>query len=85
MGISIKNDEVERMIRDLCALTNLGLTDAIFLAVKECLDARRKESSEEHELRMKELDEAIARFRAMPVYDPRGHADMLYDKDGLPK
>jgi len=85
MGISIKNEEVEKMIRQLAAETGVSVTDAVRHAVKDRLELLRAVPAELEARRKDRLDELIAAFRRVPVRDDRDHADMLYDADGLPR
>lgn len=85
MGISIKNDEVEAMIRLMAEKSGKPITDAIRIAVSEWLAARGHRERNDEEERQKQIDELLESARRWPVYDDREHGDMLYDRDGLPK
>lgn len=85
MGISIKNDEVEDLIRRVAAAMDKPITDAIRTVTADWLEAHGKKVRSDEEQRQKSLDDILARFRSWPVYDDREHGDMLYDDDGLPK
>lgn len=85
MGISIKNEEVEALIRQMAQATGKPITESIRLAVLDWLENQNIRQRTNEEVRQKKLDELIKRMHAWPVYDDRDHGDMLYDKDGLPK
>jgi hypothetical protein len=85
MGISIKNDEVEAMIRLAAEAMDKPLTDAVREVTAEWLHTRKIRLRSEEEERQKKIDESLAELRRWPVYDDRDHGDMLYDENGLPK
>jgi antitoxin VapB len=81
MGISIKNPEAERLIRQLAELTGEGQTEAVMHAVQEKIDRVQSERSQRF-ARMR----AIADRMAPLLKDLPDHGDYLYDKEtGLPK
>lgn len=84
MGISIKNDEVETLIRQMADAMDKPLTDAVREAAIHWLEAHHVRERTMEEQRQKRLDDLLGRFRKWPVYDDRDHADMLYDENGLP-
>jgi hypothetical protein len=85
MGISIKNDEVEALIRQAAEAMDKPITDAVREATAEWLHAHRVRQRSAEEMRQKVIDETLAELRRWPVYDDRNHGDMLYDDDGLPR
>ena len=85
MGISIKNDEVETLIRQLAEVEHAGVTEVIERAVRDRIAKLKQIEAVDEEDRQRRLDETLKRFRSYPVYDDRDHGDMLYDEDGLPK
>ena len=85
MGISIKNDEVERVIRQMADKTGLPITESIHIAVKAWLASHEDAKAADEAHRRKPLDDIVGRIRRWPVYDDRDHGEMLYDRDGLPK
>jgi antitoxin VapB len=81
MGISIKNPEAERLIRQLAELTGEGQTEAVTHAGQEKIDRVQSERSQRF-ARMR----AIADRMAPLLKDLPDHGDYLYDKEtGLPK
>lgn len=85
MGISIKNEDVEAMIRQLAQLSGESVTDTVRHAIEDRLalfeEARKIDKSE----RLKRVREILAEARRLPVYDDRPMEEMLYDSGGLPK
>lgn len=82
MGISIKNSETERLVRELAALTGKGHTEVITEAIEEKLSRLKRKGMAERLLALGR--EAAPLFK--PPYDTIEHGDLLYDKEtGLPK
>lgn len=83
MGISIKNSQTERLIRELAHLTGESQTAAITEAVKQRLEKLRTRRDLAEELL------AIGRETAPLFKEPFksvDHGDLLYDKEtGLPR
>ena len=81
MGLSIKNGETERAIRELADLTGESMTGAVTQAVRERLDRLRSDV---------EVNDILAMAREIRERMPPGYFDqdfdaMLYDEHGLPK
>ncbi len=82
MAFNVKNDEADRLLRELTALTGESLTDAITESLRQrllrerrirCLDAGDP------------LTQAIEHLRSLPVIDHRSDDEILgYDEHGLP-
>lgn len=85
MGISIKNEEVEALIREMAEETGKPMTEAVGDAVEFWLISHRRRLAENEAARQKRLDELIKRIHEWPVADPRPHGELLCDEDGLPK
>jgi antitoxin VapB len=84
MGLSIKNDETERRIRELARRRGLGVTSAIRLAVDNELakDDPPKRDPEKIIAAVREIQERVAKF---PVLMSSEEIDAwMYDKNGLP-
>ena len=56
MGISIKNDDVERLVREYASAEGLGVTEAVAHAVRTARRIERRERSE------RVRREAVARY-----------------------
>jgi antitoxin VapB len=81
MALSIKNQEADRLARQLAAATGESLTDAIVISLRQRLERERRRPS----TRKKLLDLA-AEVAAYPVLDDREVDEIVgYDEDGLPR
>jgi len=82
MALSIKNDDADRLARQLAATTGESLTDAVLVALRERLqreEARRREGAGD---RLRRLAAEVAE---LPVIDDRPPGEILgYDERGLP-
>ena len=82
MAISIKNNEADRLARELSALTGETLTEAITEALRERLERTRARDADELRRR---LDRLRAELAALPVLDDRTPDEIIgYDEHGLP-
>jgi antitoxin VapB len=84
MGLSIKNDETERRIRELARRRGLGVTSAIRLAVDNELakDDPPKRDPEKIMAAVREIQERVAK---LPVLMSNEEIDAwMYDENGLP-
>ena len=81
MALSLKNDETERLARELARQTGESLTLAVTLALKERLE--RQENMRKREGRMEWLAKLTERtaplLKDLPPSDKVG--DLLFDKD----
>lgn len=83
MAFSIKNDEADRLARELSAVTGESLTEAVLVALRERL-AREEERRRDDSIsaRLKRLADDVAK---LPVYDDRSPDEIIgYDENGLP-
>ncbi|MEO7836083.1 MAG: type II toxin-antitoxin system VapB family antitoxin [Acidimicrobiales bacterium] len=83
MALSIKNDDADRLARDLAATTGETLTDAVVVALRERLQRERGRRQVGIADRLRRLAGEVAE---MEVLDPRP-ADTIvgYDRHGLPQ
>lgn len=81
MALSIKNDEADRLARELAAATGESLTDAIVVALRERLERERGRRRMGTVDRLRRLASEVAE---LPVLDSRP-ADVIvgYDEHGL--
>jgi antitoxin VapB len=84
MALSIKNEEADRLARELAAETGETLTEAVVKALSERLDRERIKAR-----RRRPLSEELATIRrrcaALPRLDTRTPDEILgYDEHGLP-
>jgi antitoxin VapB len=83
MAVNIKNPEVDRLARQLAALTGESLSDAILVAIRERLarqtGRRRGPALRDDIARMQD------RIAQLPLLDHRTDDEILgYDDHGLP-
>lgn len=84
MGLSVKNVELERRVRELAARRGLGVTKALRLAVDNEL-AKDDPPTRDPEAIRAAVREIQERWAALPVIDPSVNADdWMYDENGLP-
>ena len=85
MSLNIKNDEADRLARELAALTGKSVTVAVTEAVRERLErehrARRREGLAARLLAIG----ADCASRLKEPYRSIDHDALLYDERGLPK
>jgi antitoxin VapB len=84
MPLSIKNEETERLARQVAETTGESLTDAIRHSLEERLARLRQGNAVR--LRAERLNEIVHRVDALPVLDRRSEDDILgYNQHGLPE
>lgn len=84
MGLNIKNDETQRLVRELADLTGESMTSAVTEAVREKLGRLRRQPDRQR------VDEILAigrdcAERLSEPYRSAEHGDLLYDDNGLPR
>jgi antitoxin VapB len=79
-ALYIKDPEVDRLARELAQVERVTLTET----VKGALAARLEAVEERRERRRRKVAALLEEVRKLPVLDPRGPDEVLYDKDGLP-
>ena len=85
MGLSIKNDEVERMVRALAARRHMPMTEALrqLLAEEEARAAAAQAA--ERQARYEAVMAIAARVAAMPDISDMTDDEILgYDEKGVP-
>lgn len=83
MGLSIKNEEAERLARELAELKGETITEAILVALRE-RRARHRAEAPPGTL-TKALLALGRRYRRRPLVDQRTPDEILYDDNGLPR
>ncbi len=84
MGLSIKNNETEQLVRELARRRGLGVTTAIKLAVMNELSKDLRPSSDEKNP-LEHLRLLQKRWAELPDKIPTDDIDAsLYDENGLP-
>lgn len=83
MALNIKDEETDRLARELADLTGQPITTAVKEAIEAQLDVVRRRRSIPDAT---DLTDIIRRGRNRPVRDDRSEMDLLgYDEDGLPQ
>ena len=77
MSLNIKNEETQRLARELAQLTGETMTGAITVALRERLER------EKHLRRMRAISKRVAKS-LRPGPSAVEHGDFLYDEWGLP-
>jgi len=82
MALNIKDEQADRLARELAAETGESITTAVTVAVRERLD--RVRGAVPHEQRLLEIRWISERCAALPVLDGRSAEEILgYDETGL--
>jgi antitoxin VapB len=86
MGLSIKNERTESLVRQLAKRDNVSMTAAITLAVNNELKQRSEASAEVQAKRRQSMIEIQAMLATMQVVESPLTADEIlgYGEDGLP-
>ena len=83
IGISIKHDEYERLIRQRATERGMSLTEAVGMAVRHELD--RTAPTDEKESFADRVRRAQAIYAASPILDGRTPEEIIgYNKFGVP-
>ncbi|GMV43341.1 MAG: antitoxin VapB [Myxococcales bacterium] len=83
MALSIKNDEADKLARELAALTGESLTEAVVLSLRERL--ARKRAQRDNRPLAERLMEIGRQCASLPLLDDRAPDEILgYDESGLP-
>jgi antitoxin VapB len=84
MALSIKNDETERLARQVASETGESLTEAIQKALQERWE-RLKSKRRSHVL-ASQVEDLLRRVDALPTLDSRPTDEILgYDEHGMPR
>ena len=84
MALSIKNDETERLARQMARETGESITEAIQKALQERWE-RLKLRRRSHAL-AGQIDDLLRRVDALPTLDSRPDDEILgYDEHGMPR
>lgn len=82
MVLSIKNEEADRLARELAAVTGESLTDAVIEALRERIQRERGRAGLSKAEKLRRL---VAEIQALPVLDDRTADEIIgYDENGLP-
>jgi len=83
MALSIKNSDVDQMVRELSELTGESLTEAIYQSLKERLERKTGSSkSKTLEEDIKRIQNRVAKLQCL---DHRSDEEIIgYNQDGYP-
>ena len=82
MALSIKNEETERLAREVANETGESLTQAIQESLKERL--KRLQTKRRSRITTEKLEEILRRVDSLPNLDDRSEDEILgYDKHGI--
>ncbi|NJS14300.1 MAG: type II toxin-antitoxin system VapB family antitoxin [Sphingopyxis sp.] len=85
MGLSIKNDETERLVREYAQEQGLSMTEAIRHAILQVRNSQRATKMADAARRKQAIDDIVDSFAKLPVIDSSVNADeWMYDENGLP-
>ena len=84
MAMNIKNEETERLARELAKLTGESITGAITAALRDGLERKRREAGAGLAERLLRIGKDCAAHMKEP-YRTVGHDELLYDERGLPR
>lgn len=85
MGLSIKNDEVERLARELADLRKVSITEAIRQSLEREVDRERIDAGSARSERLKRIYAIVERSAALPILSDASEDDILgYDECGAP-
>jgi antitoxin VapB len=85
MGLSIKNEETERLVRELARRKGVGVTTAIKLAVSNELAATPPLRAKDPEAVMAAVRKIQEEVKGLPVLMSSEDVDAwMYDENGLP-
>jgi antitoxin VapB len=84
MALSFKDQQTDRLARQVASLTGETLTEAVRVALAQRLVRERLKRGQRPTLGS-ELDAIVQGFSALPVLDPRTPDEIVgYDENGLP-
>ncbi len=85
MGLSVKNAEVERMLREVAGRRGVGMTEALRQVLAEELARSRASGEAKRQARYEAVMAITARVAAMPDISDMTDDEILgYDEDGIP-
>lgn len=85
MGLSVKNAEVERMLREVAGRRGVGMTEALRQVLAEELERGGAANAAERQARYDAVMAIAARVAAMPDISDMTDDEILgYDDDGIP-
>jgi antitoxin VapB len=84
MALNIKNEETNRLAREVARLTGESMTAAVTEALRQRLQELQREAGASLADRLMEIGRDCADHLKEP-FRSIDHADLLYDEQGLPR
>jgi antitoxin VapB len=84
MSLKIKNEETQRLVRELAALTGGSMTEAVTEAVRDRLERIRREQGGRLADRLLAIGKDCAAHLKEP-FRSADHGELLHDERGLPR
>lgn len=86
MPLNIKNDKAHELARELAELSQTSITEAVTMALREAVEARRSRKSRLKEARVEDLISIAENTGRLSVLDDRSAEEILgYDGRGVPE
>jgi antitoxin VapB len=85
VALNIKNDETERLARELARRRKQGITEVVTEALRKELERERRKPprKESYEEFKRGIDEIVERFNKLPVLDDRSADEIIgYNEKG---
>jgi antitoxin VapB len=85
MALNIKNEETEKLARELARRRKQGITEVLTDVLRREVEReRRKRKLDDIEARMRRIDEIVKRYNSLPVLDRRTPDEIIgYNDQGL--
>jgi len=85
MALNIKNEETEKLARELARRRGQGITEVLTDVLRREVEReRRKLRPNEIEARMRRIDEIVEELNRLPVLDDRSADEIIgYNEQGL--
>jgi antitoxin VapB len=85
MGLSIKNPETEKLVRELAQLRGEGITEALTEVLRREVEReRRKPRPKDIEATRRRVQEIVDELKKLPVLDDRSPDEVIgYNDQGL--
>ncbi len=84
MALNIKNDETEKLARELARRRGQGITEVLTDVLRREVEReRRKLRPDDMEARLRRIDEIVKRYNSLPVLDKRSDDEIIgYNEQG---
>jgi antitoxin VapB len=84
MALNIKNEETEKLARELARRRGQGITEVLTDVLRREVEReRRRLRPDEIEARMRRIDEIVKRYNSLPLLDTRSDDEIIgYNEQG---